>query len=50
MLMLINVHDSPAGFPIEKRAPTPIMTSADCMTSKSWFNSCVSAAGLRQDP
>ena len=33
MLMLIRIEDSPAGLPSEKRAPMPITTSADCITS-----------------
>ena len=33
MLMFTNVDASPAGLPSEKRAPMPITTSADCMTS-----------------
>ena len=50
MLMLTNVEASPAGLPREKRAPTPIITSADCITSKSWFISCLSPRGLKQEP
>ena len=35
MLMFINVDDSPAGLPSERRDPIAITTSADCITSKS---------------
>ena len=50
ILMFINVDASPAGFPSEKRAPIPITTSADCITSNSWFISCLSPLGLKQEP
>ena len=50
MLMLTNVQGSPAGLPSEKRDPIPIVTSADCITSKSWFISYLSPAGLRHEP
>ena len=33
MLIFINVNASPAGLPSEKRVPTPITTSAACITS-----------------
>ncbi len=50
MLMFTSVEDSPAGLPSEKRAPIPMTRSADCITSKSWFISCLSPRGLKQEP
>ena len=40
----------PAGLPREKRAPIPMTTSASLMTLKSWFISCRSPRGLKQEP
>ena len=48
--MFTSVEALPAGFPSEKRAPMPITTSADCITSNSWFISCRSPRGLKQEP
>ena len=50
MLMFTSVDASPAGLPIEKRAPIPITTSADRITSWSWFISNRSPSGLTQEP
>ena len=50
MLMLASADASPAGLPSEKRAPIPITTSAVCITSYSWFISCLSPLGLKQEP
>ena len=50
MFMFTSVDLSPAGLPNEKRAPIPITTSEDCITSYSWFISCLSPRGLKHEP
>ena len=50
MLMFTSVDALPAGLPSENRAPMPITTSADCITSNSWFISCRSPRGLKHEP